>query len=127
MQATQAMGLGSPGVVPENLRAAVVDYLSTNISRTDNHATIGIVSTSQLCPVLSDNGHHHLALELISSISYSSYGYMFNNLYENATTLWQLFNAPSTGLSSSRNDIMYGSVGAWFYSHLAGILILHSM
>ena len=74
MQSAQAMALGSPGVVPENLRAAVVDYLSTNISRTDNHATIGIVSTSQLCPVLSDNGHHHLALELISSISYPSYG-----------------------------------------------------
>ena len=121
MQAAQAMALGSPGVVPENLRAAVVDYLVTNISRTGNYATTGIVSTSQLYPVLSDNGHHDLALELISSITYPSYGYMFNNPYENATTLWELLNAPSTGPGSSRNHIMYGSVDAWFYSHLAGI------
>jgi alpha-L-rhamnosidase len=121
MQAAQAMALASPGVVPENLRAAIVDYLATNISRSGNHATTGIVSTAQLYPVLSDNGHHDLALELISSTTYPSYGYMFTNPFENATTLWELLNAPATGPGSSRNHIMYGSVGAWFYTHLAGI------
>ena len=46
---------------------------------------------------------------------------MFNNPFENATALWELLNAPSLGPDSSRNHIMYGSVGAWFYSHIAGI------
>jgi alpha-L-rhamnosidase len=58
---------------------------------------------------------------MISSTTYPSYGYMFTNPYENATTLWELLNAPFLGPMSSRNHIMYGSVGAWFYSHLAGI------
>ena len=47
---------------------------------------------------------------------------MFNNPYENATTLWELWNASFAGPHmNSRNHIMFGSVGAWFYSHLAGI------
>ena len=122
MQAAQVLALALPGVVPDNLRSAVVDYLATDISRKGNHATTGIVSTAQLYPILSDNGHHDLALELVSSISYPSYGYMFNNPYENATTLWELWDAPFEGPAmNSRNHIMYGSVGAWFYSHLAGI------
>jgi alpha-L-rhamnosidase len=72
--------------------------------------------------VLSDNGYHDLALEMISSTTYPSYGYMFNNPYENATTIWEMWNAPhATPMMNSRNHHMYASVGAWFYSHLAGI------
>jgi alpha-L-rhamnosidase len=121
MQTAQALALALPGVVPANLRGAVVDYLVTNISNTDNHVTAGIVGVAQLYPVLSDNGHHDLALDLISSTTYPSYGYMFNNPYENATTLWEVLNAATTGVLASHNHIMYGSVGAWFYTHLAGI------
>jgi alpha-L-rhamnosidase len=121
MQAAQVLALALPDVVPTNLRSAIVDYLVTNISKSDNHATTGIVSTAHLYPILSDNGHHDLALELISSTTYPSYGYMFNNPYENATTLWEILNTPFVGSDSSRNHIMYGSVGSWFYSHLAGI------
>lgn len=121
MQAAQVLALASPGVVPTDLRASVVDYLVNNITRSGNHATTGIVSIARLYPLLSDSGHHDLALELISSTTYPSYGYMFSNPYENATTLWELLNAPFLGPMSSRNHIMYGSVGAWFYSHLAGV------
>jgi len=121
MQAAQALALALPGVVPANLRGAIVDYLATNISKTDNHATTGIVSTAQLYPVLSDNGHHDLALEMISSTTYPSYGYMFTNPYENATTLWEAWSIPLALPYVSRNHIMYGSVGSWFYTHLAGI------
>jgi alpha-L-rhamnosidase len=122
MQAAQVLALALPTVVPANIRSAIVDYLATNISREGNHVTTGIVSTAQIYPVLSDNGHHDLALELISSTTYPSYGYMFTNPYENATTLWEVWNAPIPGPGlNSRNHIMFGSVGAWFYSHLAGI------
>ena len=122
MQAAQVFALALPGVVPVNVRETVVNYLVADINKHGNHATTGIVSTAQLYLVLSDNGHHDLALEMISSITYPSYGYMFNNPYENATTLWELWNTPLTGPGmNSRNHIMFGSVGAWFYSHLAGI------
>jgi len=122
MQAAQILALALPNVVPSNLRGAIVDYLASDINRQGNHLTTGIVSTAQLYPVLSDNGHHDLALELISSITYPSYGYMFNNPYENATTLWEAWNVPFPGPGlSSRNHHMFGSVGTWFYTHLVGI------
>jgi alpha-L-rhamnosidase len=122
MQAAQVLALALPGVVPSNVKGAVVDNLVTDISKNGNHVTTGIVSNAQIYPVLSDNGHHDLALELVSSITYPSYGYMFNNPYENATTVWELWNAPTGGPGmNSRNHHMYATVGAWFYSHLAGI------
>jgi alpha-L-rhamnosidase len=128
MQAAQAFALALPGVVPANVREAVINHLVTDINENGNHVTTGIVSTAQLYPVLSDNGHHDLALELISSITYPSYGFMFNNPYENATTILERWNTPLAGPSmNSRNHIMFGSVGAWFYSHLAGIDLSSNM
>jgi alpha-L-rhamnosidase len=128
MQAAQAFALALPGVVPANVREAVVNHLVTDINANGNHVTTGIVSTAQLYPVLSDNGHHDLALELISSITYPSYGFMFNNPYENATTVWERWNTGFAGPGmNSRNHIMFGSVGAWFYSHLAGIDLSSNM
>ncbi|CAF3787848.1 unnamed protein product [Rotaria magnacalcarata] len=128
MQAAQVLALALPEVVPANVREAVVNQLVNDINQNNIHLTTGIVSTAQLYPVLSDNGHHDLALELISSTTYPSYGYMFTNPYENATTIWELWNAPLTGPGmNSRNHIMYGSVGAWFYSHLAGIDVSSNM
>ncbi len=122
MQAAQVLALALPNVVPTNVRSAVVDYLVTNIKQNGNHMTTGIISNAQLYPVLSDNGHHDLALELVSSITYPSYGYMFNNPYENATTIWELWDTSLEGPGmNSRNHHMFASVGAWFYSHLAGI------
>ena len=122
MQAAQALALALSGVVPANVRETVINQLVTDINQQGIHVTTGIISIAQLYPILSDNGHHDLALELISSTTYPSYGYMFSNPYENATTLWEVWNIPTPGPGlSSRNHIMFGSVGAWFYSHLAGI------
>ena len=121
MQTPQILALSLPHVVPENLRDQVLKHLVSDIITKDTHVSTGIIGTAQLFPLLSDNGYHDLAVELITSITYPSYGYMFNNPYENATTLWELWNSPWEGPGmNSRNHIMFGSVGAWFYSHLAG-------
>ena len=128
MQAAQVLALALPNVVPASVRGAVVQNLVSNINQNGNHVTTGIVSTAQMYPVLSDNRHHDLALQMISTITYPSYGYMFNNIYENATTLWELWDTPSEGPKmNSRNHHMFGSVGAWFYSHLAGIELSSDM
>lgn len=122
MQAAQVLALALPNVVPANVRSGVLQHLVEDIRAKGNHATTGIVSTAQLYPILSENGYHDLAVEMISSITYPSYGFMFNNPYENATTLWELWDAPYEGPNmNSRNHHMFASVGAWFYSHLAGI------
>jgi hypothetical protein len=122
MQAAQVFPLALPGVVLVNVREAVVNQLVSDIKQQGIHVTTGIVSTAQLYPVLSDNGHHDPVLELISSTTYPFYGYMFNNPYDNATTLWKLWNTPLAGPAiNSWNHIKFGSIGGWFYSHLAGI------
>jgi alpha-L-rhamnosidase len=121
-QSAQVLALALPSVVPVSVREAVVNQLVADINQKGIHVTTGIVSTARLYPVLSDNGHHDLALQLISSTTYPSYGYMFNNPYENATTLWERWDTATEGPGmNSRNQAMYGSIGAWFYSHLAGI------
>jgi alpha-L-rhamnosidase len=122
VQTAQILALALPNVVPNNVRNIVFEYLVSDITQKGNHVSTGIIGTAQLYPLLSDNGFHDLALELVTSITYPSYGYMFNNPYENTTTLWELCDAPFEGPGmNSRNHIMFGSIGAWFYSHLAGI------
>jgi alpha-L-rhamnosidase len=122
MQAAQILALALPNVVPANVRDGVLNHLVQDITAKGNHVSTGIVSTAQLYPLLSDNGQHNLAMELISSTTYPSYGYTFNNQYENATTMWELWDAPMEGPGmNSRNHHMFASIGAWFYSHLAGI------
>ncbi len=122
LQAAQVLALALPDVVPDNIRKTILDYLASDIRAQGIHVTTGIMSTAELYPLLSDNRYHDLALELISSTTYPSYGFMFNNPYENATTVWELWSAPFTHPHmNSRNQAMYASVGAWFYSHLAGI------
>ncbi|CAF3685894.1 unnamed protein product [Adineta steineri] len=103
-------------------QTTVKGHFASNINAKGNHTSTGIVSTAQLFPLLSDNGQHNLAVQLVSSTTYPSYGYMFNNPYENATTMWELWDAPMEGPGmNSRNHHMFASIGAWFYSHLAGI------
>ena len=122
MQAAQILALALPNVVPANVRDGVFKQLLQDLSSRGNHTTTGIVSTAQLFPLLSDNGQHDLAVQIATQITYPSYGYMFNNPYENATTMWELWDAPMQGPGmNSRNHHMFSSIGAWFYSHLAGI------
>ena len=61
-------------------------------------------------------------MNLATSHGYTPYGYVFNNPYENATIILELWDASFEGLHmNSRNHYVYASVNAWFYSHLAGI------
>jgi len=93
-----------------------------NDVQSKGHLTTGIVGVAQLFPVLSQNNYHDVALQLAQSTIYPSYGYMFSNAEENATTLWELWDSPSEGPGmNSRNHIMFGSIGAWFYREVAGV------
>ena len=119
-QSANILSLASPGVVPESLRATVLNSLVTNLVNT-GYFTGGIISVAALYPLLSKEGHHDLALKLALSISYPSYGYMFNNPIRNATTTWERWDSLPAGATSSLNHHMFNSIGAWFYRYLAGI------
>jgi alpha-L-rhamnosidase len=108
--------------VPPSLFSTVLDTTIQLIKGAGTHSTCGILGARWLYPVLSDNGHHDLALQIATQITYPSLGYMFNNPFENATTLWEVLDAPNKGPDmNSRNHIMFGSIGAWFYRYIGGI------
>jgi hypothetical protein len=48
------------------------------------HITCGIIGAAQLFPVLSSTGHHDVAVKLATATNYPSWGWTFNNPYENA-------------------------------------------
>ncbi|CAF3447303.1 unnamed protein product [Rotaria sp. Silwood1] len=119
-QAMNILALALPDVVPTSLRETVLNLLIKDITTT-GHFTGGIVSVAPLYPLLSREGHHDLALKLALDTSYPSYGYMFHNDIQNATTTWELWNTLPQGARSSLNHHMFNSIGAWFYRYLAGI------
>ncbi|KAH3766526.1 family 78 glycoside hydrolase catalytic domain [Pelomyxa schiedti] len=121
-QTANILALSLPGVVPSELQSDIVTSLISDISAHGNHSTSGIIGIKYLFPLLSDLGYDSLALSIATQTDYPSYGYMFTNPYENATTLWEDWNAPFVGpRANSRNHIMFGSIDAWFYRYLAGI------
>ena len=134
-QAADSLALKLPNVVPSDLRASVIESLVKNIVANDHHLTTGIVGVAALFPVLSEAGYHDLAVLVATQTTYPSFGFMFNNAVQNATTNWETFHAllQGQGGTDSLNHHMFNSIGAWFYRYLAGIqldgldadLILH--
>jgi alpha-L-rhamnosidase len=114
------------GIVPAAAKARVLARLVDDIVTTHkNHTTSGIIGWKCTLEVLAREGFTEVGLALLQQDSYPSLGYMLKggaHGYEPATTLWELWDADVQGPSmNSRNHIMFGSVGAWLYKHLAGI------
>ena len=121
-QAGNALSLMLPGVVPDSLRILVAGNLVKDVLRKGHFDSVGIVSIAQLFPALSSTGHHDVALQLIQQTSYPSFGHMFNNPIQNATTVWESFNTLPDDSGNSLNHHMFNSVGAWMYRYVAGIV-----
>ena len=121
-QTCNAVSLALPQVVPVELRANVSALLASSVVSADYHLTTGIVGTAELFRVLSATGHHDVAVRVATQVTYPSYGYQFNNQYEPATTVWELWDADrEDGSMNSRNLIMFTSIGSWFWRYCAGI------
>jgi len=122
-QAAMALALGS-GSVPASLQKDILQKLVTDITTTQsNHITTGIIGAKALFPVLSKMGQQAVAVSLAEQVTYPSWGYMFHNNLENATSsLWELWNGPTQGPGmNSRNHHMFSSISAWFVQYLAGL------
>jgi alpha-L-rhamnosidase len=80
-----------------------------------------------LLPVLSSVNQHALALELLQSRKFPSWGFEVEN---GATTIWERWNSytKENGFGGKQNAEMnsfshyaFGAVGEWMFSQLAGI------
>jgi len=92
--------------------------------------TTGFLGTKPLLPVLTATGHHDLALTLMQSRQYPSWGYEVEN---GATTIWERWNSYTKehgfgGADGKMNAAMnsfshyaFGAVTEWMMTTLAGI------
>ncbi len=106
-------------MAPKEAVGPVRGFLRNDIVYTHNtHLTTGILGTKYLLPYLARTGNADLAYELATQTSYPSWGYMIER---GATTLWELWQEKTGPSMNSHNHPMFGSVGAYYYSTLAGI------
>lgn len=110
------------GIVEEKEIPGVVQNVINDIQKNDMHLTTGNLCTKYILEVLTEQGHVDIAYALATVETYPSWGYMLSN---GATTIWERFELVETGElceMASYNHPMYGSIGAWFYKMLAGIM-----
>ena len=120
-QCAQAQAIGA-GVVPAANLTAVSAYLVADIAKHSGRTSVGIIGQKYLGRALTATGQGDTAISMMLQTEYPSFGWAFNHPDEPATTLWELWNAPSEGPSmNSRAHIMQGSVGAWLFTDVAGI------
>ena len=112
------------GVVPESQEQVFAANLSADISETyQNHVSVGIIGAKALFPTLTALGLGDQAVTLVEQTSKPSWGFMFFNDIEPATSnVWELWNADQEGPGmNSRNHHMFSSISAWLLAHVGGM------
>lgn len=125
LQTEQAFGLWLNAPPSQDVYDKVLAYFINDIMVTQKvHPTTGIIGWKYMLEVLSLNGRSDVGIALNLQTTYPSFGYMIQGEgnAEPATTVWELWDSDKEGPSmNSRNHIMFGTNGAWFYHSLAGI------
>jgi alpha-L-rhamnosidase len=115
------------GLMPDELRAAAGARLAKKIQDNDCRMSTGFLGTRPLLPVLSATGQSDLAVRLLQSHKYPSWGYEID---QGATTIWERWNSYTRdhGFGGAQNAQMnsfahyaFGAVCEWMFSQLAGI------
>ena len=106
------------GILPEEARQGFAKKLRDDLAGREYKFTTGNLTTVYMLKMLSEYGYVDDAYALMTREEYPGYGFMIQNA---ATTVWERFELKKNPGMNSHNHPMYGSVGAWFYSHLAGL------
>jgi alpha-L-rhamnosidase len=116
-QACQAFAL-KLGILPETIREKAAAIMNQAVINAGMRLTTGNLCTLYLIEMLTEYGYIDTAWELLTREEYPSWGHMMQH---GATTLWERFERKSIPTMNSHCHPMYGAVGKWLYSHLAGI------
>lgn len=107
------------GLVPPDLRTAACGHLAADIKRRGMKLSTGFLGTPHLLDVLSDHGHSDVALSLLLTTDYPSWGYM---IAKGATTMWERWNSDTGDVAmNSYNHYAFGAVAGYLYRRLGGI------
>ena len=122
-QTSQAMALYYNIFDPAEKKQAF-EVLLDCIKEKDGSMSVGIIGTRVLYSVLSDFGHGDMAVNMVATTKWPSYGYL---IAHDATSLWEDFYieerlyAKNGKRPSSMNHHMFGSVATWFSRSLGGL------
>jgi alpha-L-rhamnosidase len=114
-------------LVPATHRAALANQLAKLIEENGTRMTTGFLGTKSLLPALSNNGKQALAMRLLQSHDYPSWGYPVVN---GATSIWERWDSytKENGFGGANNAAMnsfshysFGAVAQWMFQSLAGI------
>lgn len=101
------------GVVPEELKDAVLQSLVKETENRGGHLSTGLVGVPVLTEWAVKNQATDLMYSMLKKKDYPGYLYMIEN---GATTTWEHWNG-----DRSRIHNCYNGIGAWFYQALGGI------
>jgi alpha-L-rhamnosidase len=114
VQSAQAWPLAF-GLVPDEYRRHVTDYLCDSVARRQRRLTTGYAGTKFAIQALSEAGRDDIVWKLAGATDYPSWGYMLNGNRTTTTEHWD-------GVSGSLNHAPLGAaIDEWFYWGLAGI------
>ncbi len=113
-------------LIPPALRQASADRLAAKIRDNGHRMATGFLGTRPLLPVLSSVGHHDLAVRLLQSREFPSWGY---EVEQGATTIWERWDSYTkedgfgrhNASMNSFSHYAFGAVCEWMFSTLAGI------
>jgi len=114
-------------LLPPPLRNAAAQRLAQKIRNNETRMTTGFLGTHVLLPALSSAGQNDLAVQLLQSHKFPSWGYEVD---QGATTIWERWNSytKEKGFGGEQNASMnsfahysFGAVCEWMFSTLAGI------
>lgn len=117
-QAAQAFGLYY-NLLPENEKQLALAKLLEQINTDQFHIRSGIFGVPAVLKVLQDNQENETAYRMVTQKEFPGWGHM---LASGATTLWETWKYSDNVYS--HNHPMFGSVAAWMYESLGGILPL---
>jgi len=107
------------GIVPEEYIEKVAKNLAKKVISDNSHIDVGLLGSKAILNALSENGHPDLAYEVATKDDFPSWGAWIT---EGATTLFEDWKVDEERKGAmSRNHIMFGEIGAWFYKALGGI------
>ena len=105
------------GIVPNEYKERVAKNLADKVIQDKKHINVGLLGSKSILNALSENGYANLAYEMAAQETFPSWGYWIKN---GATTLLENWNIKSSS-DLSRNHIMFGEIGAWFFKGIGGI------
>ncbi|MBI3819548.1 MAG: family 78 glycoside hydrolase catalytic domain [Planctomycetes bacterium] len=122
-QSAYALALTFQLVPPESM-PKVKESLAVSLDEYKGRLSTGIQTTHRLLIECSRNGFHEKAVEIATSRTFPSWGYMIDH---GATTIWERWDGYVAGRGfqdpgmNSMNHYALGSVGQWLMNCVLGI------